>query len=399
VRDYTGTFARQLTNVPLKTGSGVIGAIALDGLPRNDRDRRLLRALADLAAVALEKAELLEETRRRVNQLRALRQAGQAMTSDLHLEVVLQTLTETVRHLIGARYAALAVLDVEGTRSVAQFHTAGLSEAERQRIGDPPQGRGLLGAVLREGVPIRLDDMAHDPRSVGFPPHHPPMKTFMGMPLVARGKVIGSLYLTDKVNDQSFTRDDEALVMGLAADAAIAIENARLFGAVQQLAVTDSLTGLHNRRHFFELAEHEFQRARRYRRTVSMIMLDIDRFKRVNDAYGHAAGDQVLQALAARCRETLRDIDFMGRYGGEEFVVLLPENDVGGARSAAERLRQCVAEPPIETYRGPVSVTISLGVAAMTEDCPDVVALLDRADAAMYAAKEAGRNRVEEMKA
>lgn len=393
VRDYTDTFPGQLTNVPLKTGHGVIGVIALNGLPGDDRARRLLRALADLAAAAIDRAELLEETRRRAEQLRTLHQAGRALTADLRLEVVLQTLVESAQHLTGARYASLTVLDADG--NVDQFYTAGLTEAERQRIGDPPQGRGLLGILLSGGAPLRIADLASDPRATGFPSHHPVMKTFLGVPLVARGKLVGALFLSDKVNGHPFTQEDENLVVGLAADAAIAIENAQLFGEVQQLAITDELTGLYNRRHFFELAEREFDRARRYGRPLATIMLDVDHFKQVNDTYGHAVGDQVLRALAKRCRENVRDVDLLARYGGEEFIVLLPESTLEGAYEVAQRLCGCVAEVPLESGRGSLTVTISVGVAAITQDCVDLETLLNRADAALYAAKRSGRNRVE----
>ncbi len=379
-------FAKELPELVRLT---VLVAAALFGIyiiaVRNDLEARLRERAADLEAQRA--AE-----RHRADQLRTLREAGHTLTSELHLETVLQTLVEAARRMVDARYAALAVLDEAGT--LAQFYTAGIGEAERRQIGEPPQGRGLLSASLRGGAPIRLADLRHDPRSVGFPPHHPDMTTFLGVPIVARGVVMGSLYLTDKASGQSFTQEDEDLAMGLAADAAIAIENARLFDTVQQLAITDSLTGLFNRRHFFDQAEREFQRARRYRRPLCAIMLDIDHFKRVNDTYGHAAGDQVLQALAARCRENLRDMDLLGRYGGEEFVALLPENDLPGTRDAAERLRQHVAEMPIDTSRGPVAVTVSLGVAVCTENCAELAALIAQADQALYVAKSAGRNQV-----
>jgi diguanylate cyclase (GGDEF)-like protein len=177
--------------------------------------------------------------------------------------------------------------------------------------------------------------------------------------------------------------------------AGIAIQNARMFREMQVLAITDSLTGLHNRRHFFDQAGREFDRARRYRHFLSAIMLDIDHFKSFNDAHGHAAGDRVLRAVALLCRKSLREIDILGRYGGEEFAALLPETPLPAAWNAAERLRRGVAELAVETEHGNLSVTVSVGLAAMTDDCPDLPALLARADAALYAAKAAGRNRVE----
>ena len=335
-----------------------------------------------------------EQQARLTEQLRALYQSSRILTSDLRLETVLQTLVETARQLLKARYAALGVLDAKG--DFAQFVVVGITEAERERIGAPPQGHGLLGNFLHEGASLRLNNLTRDPRSIGFPPHHPPMKTFMGVPIVARGKVVGRIYLTDKANDQLFTQEDEDLMVGLAADAAIAIENARLFAEVQELAITDGLTGLHNRRHFFTLAEREIERAHRYGHPLSMILLDVDHFKQVNDTYGHDVGDQVLRKVTARWRERLRKVDILGRYGGEEFVALLPEKDLVGAFSAAERMRQSVTESPIETDQGLLAITISLGVADINESCSDLATLLNHADAALYLAKNEGRNQVKQ---
>jgi diguanylate cyclase (GGDEF)-like protein len=163
---------------------------------------------------------------------------------------------------------------------------------------------------------------------------------------------------------------------------------------VERLAITDSLTGLYNHRHFFELAGREFQRARRYQLALSVIMLDIDEFKRVNDGYGHAIGDQVLQGVAECCRNELRGVDVTGRYGGDEFVAMLPETGLSAACQVAERLRKCIAEKVLDTRAGRVTVTVSLGVAALDDEHLTPETLLDRADQALYVAKQNGRNRV-----
>jgi diguanylate cyclase (GGDEF)-like protein len=183
--------------------------------------------------------------------------------------------------------------------------------------------------------------------------------------------------------------------MGALADyAAVAIANARLFTQLQLQSITDSLTGLFNRRHLFSLAEREFLRAQRYGRPLSAVMLDIDHFKRVNDTYGHAAGDQVLAEVAQRLRTSARHTDLIGRYGGEEFVLLLPETELPGAELLAERLRRAIAGAPMATSGGPLSISASLGVAATQPNVRDAAALIDQADQALYAAKQAGRNRV-----
>jgi diguanylate cyclase (GGDEF)-like protein len=168
----------------------------------------------------------------------------------------------------------------------------------------------------------------------------------------------------------------------------------RLFGRMQAMAERDSLTGLPNRRRLFAVGEEEQRRARRFGHPMAALMLDLDRFKLVNDRHGHGAGDDVLREVGRRILATVRETDLPARYGGEEFAVLLPETNLETAREAAERIRLAVAEAPIDTRRGPLPVTLSAGVAVLGAGTRDLAALFDAADAALYAAKTAGRNRV-----
>ena len=243
--------------------------------------------------------------------------------------------------------------------------------------------------VIQSRQPLVIPDTHQEPRWVVFP-ETAWIRSYLAVPICLHNQVLGLLRL-DSYTPGTFSAEDAQRLQPLANAAAIALENARLFGEVQRLAITDGLTGTYNRRHFFELAERELERARRYGQTVFAIMLDIDHFKQVNDTYGHAVGDQVLRVVAERCRESIRDIDILGRYGGEEFAIILPATDLPGAHSVAERLRRSIADVPIPTERDDVTITISLGVASNAQD---VAALVNRADAAMYAAKQAGRNRV-----
>jgi signal transduction histidine kinase len=153
-----------------------------------------------------------------------------ALTSELSLDSLLQRLTELAAELTGARYAALGVIDRSGSR-LERFITHGLDEEMRTAIGDPPHGRGILGALIHDARPLRLHAITDDARSVGFPPNHPPMTTFLGVPVLLRGVAYGNLYLTDKADDEDFTDADQELVELLAAQAAVAIENARLYEA------------------------------------------------------------------------------------------------------------------------------------------------------------------------
>jgi two-component system, NarL family, sensor histidine kinase DevS len=160
--------------------------------------------------------------------LRALVEAGIALASELSLDGLLQRLTELAAELTGARYAAMGVIDASGSR-LERFITHGVDDDIRTAIGDPPQGRGILGALITDAHPLRLHAIADDPRSVGFPANHPPMTTFLGVPVLLRGMAYGNLYLTEKEGGADFTEEDEQLVELLASQAAVAIENARLY--------------------------------------------------------------------------------------------------------------------------------------------------------------------------
>lgn len=184
---------------------------------------------------ALEAARGREEVARSVARLEALDEAIRAMTGVLAVDRVLQVIVDRVRALTGARYAALGIQDASGT--IEQFVTSGISRPDRARIGAPPQGHGILGVIIRENRTIRLEDLMADPRAVGFPPNHPEMRPFLGVPVVVRGRTIGNLYLTEKAG--GFTAEDARLVETFARHAGVAMENARLHDQVQRLAIVE----------------------------------------------------------------------------------------------------------------------------------------------------------------
>ena len=186
----------------------------------------------------------------------------------------------------------------------------------------PVPGDNPNTTVIQQRKPYILAN-APDEHVVFHQEPHSHIHSWLGVPFIVGDRVIGMLAI-DHTRPAYYTTDHARLVTAFANQVAIAIENARLFGRVEQLAITDGLTGLYNRRHFLELAGYEFQRARRYKRPLSVIMFDIDHFKKVNDTYNHAVGDQVLQVLASHCQGSLREIDVIARYDGEEFVVPPP---------------------------------------------------------------------------
>jgi signal transduction histidine kinase len=188
-----------------------------------------------------------------------LLQAGVAIFSEHSLNAVLQRVTDSARDVVGARYAALGVMGEDGS-TLSQFVTSGMSEAERQRIGTLPSGHGLLGLVIRKRKPIRSADLTRHPERVGFPPHHPPMKSFLGVPIILRGTVFGNLYLTEKVGAKEFDAEDQAIAEFLAMKAAVAVESARLYEQSQRLV--GEVQAMHRQRDlFFASMNHELRNA------------------------------------------------------------------------------------------------------------------------------------------
>ena len=181
-----------------------------------------------------------------MDRLRAIVDAGVALASELSLDAVLQKIVEAAAELTGARYAALGVIDPSG-RLLEKFVVTGIDDERKAAIGEPPRGRGILGALIHDARPLRLDDLTDDPRSVGFPPNHPPMMTFLGVPILLRGVAYGNLYLTEKAEGAAFTLEDEELAMLLSSQAAVAIENARLYeAATRWLKQLESLNEVSN---------------------------------------------------------------------------------------------------------------------------------------------------------
>ncbi|MCH8050746.1 MAG: GAF domain-containing sensor histidine kinase [Chloroflexi bacterium] len=176
----------------------------------------------------------MTNTQDALEELRALTEAGVALTSELALETVLQRVVDIARELIGARYAALSVLGPSG--EITRFITSGVSAEEREAIGDVPSGKGLLGVLLHEGDSLRLETISGDPRSASFPPSHPHMTSLLGVPLIFRSRIIGNLYLTDKIGERGFSDHDEELVRLLATQAAVAIRNAELHDKAESVA-------------------------------------------------------------------------------------------------------------------------------------------------------------------
>jgi diguanylate cyclase (GGDEF)-like protein len=302
-------------------------------------------------------------------------------SATLDPDEVMRRLLRALARTLSGDAAALLSRD-NGRYVVAVSHGAAAPAGTRlepaaSALIDRP---GPLVATATAGQQPSLGALLGSPRS------------WLAIPVAGRGEPFGVVLVA--TGDDDATRDAQVEVAAaLAGQGMTAYENARLFSQVRRLATVDGLTGLYNRNHFFAEADKQLRVARRYRRPVAAIMVDVDHFKRINDSYGHPVGDEVIRVVGARLHSASRECDVLGRYGGEEFALLVPETG-DAATVLAERLRQIVCGEPVGTAAGPLEVTISVGMACANGSGHDLGQLLARADAALYEAKQNGRNQV-----
>lgn len=388
--------------VPLRYRSQLLGTLtATRNTSQPDfepADVELVESMANLVAVEVVKSRLHESNEAAANEVMALYQVAQALNREGGIEELMQGLSEAVVSALGADRVSLYVTDVEKQR-VLYTAQAGTGELPNEDEMDFEQFSGsMCGWVLRNRRSALVPHGAHDARETdaAFDRRSRAGEASMVVvPLFHSGRPLGALCAYSADENHQFAQRDVTLAFAMGSQMSIALANALLFEETQRLAITDELTGIHNRRQLFTLGERELRAARRYGRPLAGIMFDLDYFKIINDTHGHAVGDEVLQEVVKRARKEVREVDVFGRYGGEEFGMVLPEAGLSKAIEIGERLRIVVAEEPIMTSAGPLNVTISVGVAAISSDMQNIQALLDRADAAMFAAKHKGRNIVQ----
>lgn len=272
----------------------------------------------------------------------------------------------------------------------------GIDELTDKRINDSEVetakiklGDGVAGKVALEKKLMVVADAKGDDRFLVSANSN--VANIICLPLLVEDKCIGVMNITNKVTGEEFSTEDIELLTMLAGQVAVTINNANLYN----LAITDGLTQCFIKRYLDQLLRDELVRAKRYQRPLSVVMLDIDHFKMVNDKYGHQQGDIVLSEVGQIIRNGIREMDSPARYGGEEFVILMPETEGAQTIAMTERLRQLIEAHQFTGLNGkPLKLTVSIGVATYPHNASDEEGLIRKADMALYKSKEEGRNRV-----
>ena len=334
----------------------------------------------------------VQELEDRREQLRAgVDRLGQALSGTHDLQRILTVVLDTAIASTGSRGGAVLLLD-RATRTLVHSVGRNLEAHGVSPTLRVPLGAGVSGGASQTGLPVRGASGA-DPDDVRTAPGEPVGVPLVAVPLKSSTSDVGVLLLWDPASPAGYTDSDVETLCTFTSQASVAVDNVLLHDEARRLSLTDGLTGLWNYRYFTMTIGKEIDRAARFGRPLSLLLLDLDHFKLVNDVFGHPRGDAVLVELASRLRGQVRDVDLLARYGGEEFVVVLPETDRDGAVHAAERIGAAVRRRPFgEGEEQPVDVTLSMGIAVYPDHGTTASTLLRRADEALYAAKRGGRD-------
>jgi len=386
-----------LLALPLAENDHVLGTAFLIYHNRkvfSQHDRTLGKQAASLIRLSIARLRAFNASEGMTKELSALQIATAALLNTLDLESLLgQILDAAISAIPSAEKGRLHLV----ARETGQLQIRAALGYTDPRI-HTFRGADLMsnpGRVVQNREPMLINDVHADPNSP-YKNDIPEMRAIESMivaPLILGEQTLGAISL-DAYSRYAFSHSDLNLLVSFATTATAAIQNAQLHTEVQKQAITDPLTGLYNRRGFFELGRREVERARRFDRTLTVMIIDIDLFKDINDQHGHLFGDTVISGIASQFLRDLRQIDLIGRYGGDEFVILLPETDLENGYQVGERLRNNTMGSPYFKDGKPVHISISVGAASRKPEDESLEVIIERADQALYLAKEGGRNQM-----
>jgi len=355
------------------------------------RELKFKTQLSEQSKVIKENNKMLEAL---VKDLSLLYEIGQGVNSAIESEELFRVITEVLQQRL--KLDKFAILLKDETGEFLQVRAAyGFAESDHMLDKGFRLGEGVTGEAVKTGETIYISDTTREERFLHYKGEEIVQGSFLSTPLIFKKDVFGVInFHRPKVD--SFSDEEIRLLNLVANQVALAIENAKLYSKARELSIKDDLTGLYNRRHFQTVLQIEWKRAVRFHRNLSLLMIDADHFKKLNDTYGHLHGDKILKELSNILKRNIREIDTVARFGGEEFIVLLPDTDKNGAMAVGEKLRKMAESQRFTETQSAQStpVTISVGLASYPDDVRELDDLIDHADIALYDAKDAGRNRV-----
>ncbi len=404
---YTENAAvRSLLAVPLAQGDVNAGILVVDSLEPDAFPPALQDALSRFVPFFLQiidKVRITRELDMRARNFQALHEMSEVLSSSLELDKILKKLAGQVRSVVASDFCAFILYDMVSDEAVLTALEGYGSRFENHRF--PIEQSVVLSHMLKQwrdqaaSGQYYFSDLGKRGREIDLFPIRElqqPLQSLFGRPLVARGKFIGAFFLGSFRSD-AFSEYNREFLGTLMNQVSVVIDNSMLYEDIRNKSRQDGLTGLLNHRTFMEKLKDETLRLSRDQKPFSLLLVDIDHFKKVNDTYGHPAGDAVLVRVAGILKEAARGADFVARYGGEEFAVGMVGADARGARQMAERLRKTVERTVITVGRAAISVTLSIGIASHPDDSAGAAglqSLVGLADAALYHAKRTGRNQV-----
>ncbi|MCH7494249.1 diguanylate cyclase, partial [bacterium] len=387
--------SRSCLVLPVSGPDGVIGTITVESKHKDDFDDfdiRVLATLAEEVGKAVRNTRVHRDVRLARDRMGRIADFFRSVASSLRPDDIIGVVATELPAICGVDRLGVYLYD-QG-RDVLRLHSHSEMSAVPENLEIASDASSLLWECMTSGEDRVVQDLVAE---LGWSPR-PGFRTpaFAVLSMRSGDQPMGVLTAADPVGAQRFSAEQVNLLGGLARQIATALSNALQYEHTVKLSQTDDLTGLWSRRYFEPALRRELARSKRLGSPLTVMMLDLDHFKRVNDAHGHGVGDEVLKEVARRVQEVVRQVDVVGRFGGEEFVVILPDTASAPAALAGERLRAAIAAAPVRTAAGEIPVTVSLGVASTPPlEVARPAELLALADKALYQAKDAGRNRLE----
>jgi diguanylate cyclase (GGDEF)-like protein len=343
----------------------------------------------------MDQHEEIAELRRQVERLSLFHEVGKTLASTLDLQKILQTIMEKISDFLQPDTWSLLMLD-ENTQEL-YFEIAIGAGANKLKDVRLKLGEGIAGWVAKNGEPLLVEDVKQDSR---FARRYDELtltdtQSVVCVPIKGREKILGVIELINCLGRESFRKEDIPILKNLADYAAIALENARYVQRIHELTITDDCTALYNARHLHFVLDAEIYRSNRYNYEFSVIFIDLDHFKQVNDTYGHLVGSKLLWMIGDLIKGHLRLIDYAFRYGGDEFVVLLPQTSKENALMVVRRIKDLLNSTTYFSEEGlNIKITASFGLASFPGDARTRKEILRMADEAMYLVKNTTRNNI-----